>query len=175
MLFKMDYETNREIAQDDKINAAYRVELRTAYDKRQLQLYDNLAQSANTAFAPTKTSCGLWTANSNLTCKKGGVPIEGYEGVGNGNGRNVGDDPSYCEDDTDCQSPYHCNYQTHLCTINGGGGGGGGSGPIPCQGNVICNVDGQCEETGLERGVHSACKGLCYHPNQKGNERMYHS
>ena len=114
MLFKMDYETNREIAQDDKVNAAYRVELRTAYDKRQLQLYDNLAQSANTAFAPTKTSCGLWTANSNLTCKKGGVPIEGYEGVGNGNGGNGGNNIRYCSDDTDCPGFFHCS-KNNLC------------------------------------------------------------
>ncbi len=58
-----DYETNAGIAAMDKEYPAYKVELRTPYDRKYLQSYDNLAQSANTAFAPQQGSSGLWTAN----------------------------------------------------------------------------------------------------------------
>ena len=104
----MDYETNQEIAQYDVANPAYD-ELRTAYDKRQLKLYDALAQKANTAFAPTKTSCGLWTANSNLTCNKGNA-IEGYAGVGDASERapNCCDDPSLCPPGHQCDIECTC-------------------------------------------------------------------
>ena len=103
----MDYETNQEIAQYDVANPAYD-ELRTAYDKRQLKLYDALAQKANTAFAPTKTSCGLWTANSNLTCNKGNA-IEGYAGVGDGNGQ------VDCNSDSDCPRGGWCDLSRGQC------------------------------------------------------------
>ena len=103
----MDYETNQEIAQYDVANPAYD-ELRTAYDKRQLKLYDALAQKANTAFAPTKTSCGLWTANSNLTCNKGNA-IEGYAGVGDGNGQ------VDCNSDGDCPRGKWCDLSRGQC------------------------------------------------------------
>ena len=64
----------------------------------------------------------------------------------------------------------------HLCSSsspspepNGPGGGGGGgsnvSGPHPCptSGNVVCNVNGQCEETGLKKG-YNPCIGECWSP-----------
>ena len=58
-----DYETNAGIAAMDKEYPAYKVELRSPYDRKYLQSYDNLAQGANTAFAPQQGSSGLWTAN----------------------------------------------------------------------------------------------------------------
>jgi len=39
-------------------------------------------------------------------------------------------------------------------------------GPYPCptDGNVVCNVGGVCEETGLERGEKNVCIGGCWSP-----------
>lgn len=59
----MDYQTNLEIAQDDQHFPAYRVELRSPFDRKYVKSYDNLAQGANTAFAPQGGHNGLWTAN----------------------------------------------------------------------------------------------------------------
>ena len=79
----MDYQTNLEIAQDDQRFPAYRVELRSPFDRKYVKSYDNLAQGANTAFAPQGGHNGLWTANqANRVGRQSTERYHGGAGVG---------------------------------------------------------------------------------------------
>ena len=79
----MDYQTNLEIAQDDQRFPAYRVELRSPFDRKYVKSYDNLAQGANTAFAPQGGHNGLWTANqANRVGRQSMERYHGGAGVG---------------------------------------------------------------------------------------------
>ena len=97
----MDYQTNLEIAQDDQRFPAYRVELRSPFDRKYVKSYDNLAQGANTAFAPQGGQNGLWTANQ--ANRVGRQSMERYHGgagvgaVGNGTNCNPVNSPGGCQ------------------------------------------------------------------------------
>lgn len=63
------------------------------------------------------------------------------------------------------QCPPGCTDEGGEC-VPGGGGGSNVRGPLPCpvKGPVICNVNGECEETGLEQGEPNPCSGGCWSP-----------
>ena len=103
----MDYQTNLEIAQDDQRFPAYRVELRSPFDRKYVKSYDNLAQGANTAFAPQGGHNGLWTANqANRVGRQSMERYHGGAGVGAvGNSTNCNPVNSPTQQFPGCQLP----------------------------------------------------------------------
>jgi len=101
----MDYQTNLEIAQDDQRFPAYRVELRSPFDRKYVKSYDNLAQGANTAFAPQGGHNGLWTANqANRVGRQSMERYHGGVGVGAA-GNNSNCNPVNPPNIQNCQLP----------------------------------------------------------------------
>tara|TARA_B100001063_G_scaffold238439_1_gene260622 strand:+ start:287 stop:1036 length:750 start_codon:yes stop_codon:yes gene_type:complete len=63
------------------------------------------------------------------------------------------------------QCPSGCvDNQGGECVPSGDGSNVKGPHPCPTDGNVVCNIGGVCEETGLERGGKNMCIGGCWSP-----------